>query len=80
MLLIAQDWSKCTTWLNMPHQKLGNMQVILPNLWEPIAKKKKISEGEQTNTLNRFNFKNMFPEANNSPKAKTVSFEEQIIF
>ena len=42
--------------------------------------KKKISEGEQTNTLNRFNFKNMFPEANNSPKAKTVSFEEQIIF
>ena len=28
------DWSKCITWLNMPHLKLGNIQVVFPNIFK----------------------------------------------
>ena len=28
---LAQDWSKCVTWLNIPQLKVGNIRAIVPN-------------------------------------------------
>ena len=31
MFSLARDWSKCVTWANIPHLKLGNIEGYNPS-------------------------------------------------